>query len=117
MKHIDQNIVLDEIDKKIIQFLSENARRPITEIGRNLLISGAAVHQRIRKLEEARVIIGSRIEPLRAHLLSRAPSRLPRDPRGLCGHPETRVSLPKDAVPQEYNLPLDANIPLDKGLD
>ena len=62
MKHIDQNIVLDEIDKKIIQFLSENARRPITEIGRNLLISGAAVHQRIRKLEEARVIIGSRIE-------------------------------------------------------
>jgi len=62
MKRINQNIVLDDIDKKIIQFLSENARRSIMEIGRKIPISGAAVHQRIKKLEDAGVITGSRIE-------------------------------------------------------
>ena len=62
MKRINQNIVLDDTDKKIIQFLSENARRSIMEIGRKIPISGAAVHQRIKKLEDAGVITGSRIE-------------------------------------------------------
>ena len=62
MKRINQNIVLDDTDKKIIHSLSQNARRSIMEIGRNIPISGAAVHQRIRKLEDAGVITGSRIE-------------------------------------------------------
>ena len=58
MKRINQNIVLDDTDKKIIHSLSQNARRSIMEIGRNIPISGAAVHQRIRKLEDAGVITG-----------------------------------------------------------
>jgi len=62
MKRINQNIILDDTDKEIIQSLSENARRSIMEIGRKTLISGAAVHQRIKKLEDAGVITGSRIE-------------------------------------------------------
>ena len=44
-------IKLDGIDKKILQMLMENSRRPILEIAKNIGISGAAIHQRLRKLE------------------------------------------------------------------
>ena len=52
---------LDPIDCKILRFLINNARMPFLEIARECGISGAAIHQRIRKLEEAKVILGSRI--------------------------------------------------------
>ena len=52
---------LDEIDRKILRFLINNARMPFLEIARACGISGAAIHQRIRKLEEAKVILGSRM--------------------------------------------------------
>lgn len=51
---------LDEIDRKILSFLVNNARMPFLEIARECNISGAAIHQRVRKLEEAGVITGSR---------------------------------------------------------
>jgi Lrp/AsnC family transcriptional regulator for asnA, asnC and gidA len=50
---------LDEIDKKILNFLQENARMPFLEVAKKCGISGAAVHQRVRKLEETGVINGS----------------------------------------------------------
>lgn len=52
---------LDAIDKKILKFLIKNARMPYLEIARECGISGAAIHQRIHKLEEAGVILGSRL--------------------------------------------------------
>ncbi len=52
---------LDAIDRKILRFLIGNARMPFLEIARACGISGAAIHQRIRKLEEAKVILGSRM--------------------------------------------------------
>lgn len=52
---------LDATDRKILKFLIENARMPFLEIARECGISGAAIHQRIRKLDEAGVIQGSRI--------------------------------------------------------
>jgi len=52
---------LDEIDKKILGFLVNNARMPFLEIARECGISGAAVHQRVRKLETNGVISGSRL--------------------------------------------------------
>ena len=52
---------LDAIDRKILKFLLRNARMPYLEIARECGISGAAIHQRIRKLEEADVIQGSRL--------------------------------------------------------
>ena len=39
----------------------ENSRRPILEIAKNIGISGAAIHQRLRKLESQNLIIGSSI--------------------------------------------------------
>lgn len=38
----------------------EDARKPILEIARDIGISGAAIHQRLRKLEVAGVISGSK---------------------------------------------------------
>ena len=53
--------VLDEIDRKILKFLVRNARMPYLEIARECGISGAAIHQRIKKLEDTGVILGSRM--------------------------------------------------------
>ncbi|HIW52447.1 MAG TPA: winged helix-turn-helix transcriptional regulator [Candidatus Alistipes excrementipullorum] len=52
---------IDSIDRKILKFLIKNARMPFLEIARECKISGAAIHQRIKKLEDAGVILGSRL--------------------------------------------------------
>lgn len=52
---------LDAIDRKILKLLIKNARTPFLEIARECGISGAAIHQRIRKLDESGVILGSRL--------------------------------------------------------
>ena len=52
---------LDAIDGKILQYLVRNARMPFLEIARECGISGAAIHQRIRKLHDSGVILGSRL--------------------------------------------------------
>ncbi|MDA3882977.1 MAG: Lrp/AsnC ligand binding domain-containing protein [Bacteroidales bacterium] len=53
-------IQIDETDKKIINLLTENARIPFLEIARMCGISGAAIHQRVHKLEESGFFKGSR---------------------------------------------------------
>lgn len=53
---------LDDIDRRILKYLVKNARMPFLEIARECGISGAAIHQRVRKMEEAGVITGSRLE-------------------------------------------------------
>lgn len=53
---------IDAIDRKILSHLIKNARMPFLEIARECGISGAAIHQRVKKLEEAGIIIGSRLE-------------------------------------------------------
>ena len=44
-----------------MRFLIKNARTPFLEIARECGISGAAIHQRIKKLEDMGVIQGSRM--------------------------------------------------------
>lgn len=53
---------VDTIDQKILMHLISNARMPFLEIARECGISGAAIHQRVKKLEEAGIITGSRLE-------------------------------------------------------
>lgn len=55
-------VVVDGIDRKILKSLIKNARMPFLEIARECGVSGAAIHQRIKKLEDAGVIMGSRLE-------------------------------------------------------
>lgn len=60
MKSINQKIFIDGIDKKILRALMSNARTPVLEIARQVGISGAAIHQRLRKLEKSGLISGSK---------------------------------------------------------
>ena len=60
MKIVNQNIFIDGIDKKILRALMSDARTPILEIARQVGISGAAIHQRLRKLEKSGLIAGSK---------------------------------------------------------
>lgn len=52
---------LDSLDIKILQMLLGNARRPFLEIARECKVSGAAVHQRISRLQALGVIKGSEL--------------------------------------------------------
>lgn len=50
---------LDKIDKDIIYMLMDNAKSSLAQISSNVGISTTAVHQRIKKLEQAGVIENS----------------------------------------------------------
>ena len=51
---------IDDIDRKILSHLVKNARIPFLEIARECGISGAAIHQRVKKMEDSGIIEGSR---------------------------------------------------------
>ncbi|BAX80757.1 Lrp/AsnC ligand binding domain-containing protein [Labilibaculum antarcticum] len=53
-------VQIDGVDQKILSYLIKNARIPFLEIARECGISGAAIHQRVKKLEDAGIIDGSR---------------------------------------------------------
>ena len=50
---------LDSLDVNILQLLSDNARKPYLEVARETGVSGAAIHQRVAKLQQMGVIKGS----------------------------------------------------------
>ncbi|MDO6760623.1 Lrp/AsnC ligand binding domain-containing protein [Tamlana sp. 2_MG-2023] len=60
MNKNQKTISIDGIDKKILRVLTEDARTPILEIARNVGISGAAIHQRLKKLEKSNLLSGSK---------------------------------------------------------
>jgi Lrp/AsnC family transcriptional regulator for asnA, asnC and gidA len=60
MKVSSKGIFIDGIDKKILRALMEDARTPILQIAREVGISGAAIHQRLRKLDKSGLIAGSK---------------------------------------------------------
>jgi len=52
-------IQIDQLDRKILSMLIENARIPFLEVARACNISGAAVHQRVQRLIKLGIISGS----------------------------------------------------------
>lgn len=58
---IDPNLQIDATDQKILSFLVKNARMPFLEIARECGVSGAAIHQRVKKMENSGIITGSRL--------------------------------------------------------
>ena len=58
----DNVLKLDGIDKEIVRMLMTNSRRPILEIAKKIGVSGAAIHQRLRKLEKQNLIHSSSIK-------------------------------------------------------
>ena len=53
--------LLDNRDKKIISLLADNAREPYLEIARVCGVSGAAIHTRMLRLQNAGVVTGSQL--------------------------------------------------------
>lgn len=53
-----RKLKIDGIDKLIIERLVDDARTPVLSIAREVGISGAAIRQRIRKLEDSDLISG-----------------------------------------------------------
>lgn len=56
-----QKIQIDDLDRKILGMLVKDARMPFLEIARECGISGAAIHQRVKRLETSGIITGSRL--------------------------------------------------------
>lgn len=52
---------IDSLDRKMLNMLREDSRRPYLEIARELGVSGGTVHQRMAKLKEAGIVTGSRL--------------------------------------------------------
>ena len=50
---------LDEIDLKILEIISKNARMPFKDVAVECGISRAAVHQRVNRMIDMEVIVGS----------------------------------------------------------
>lgn len=50
---------LDKLDRKILRLIAEDARIPFLEVARSCNVSGAAIHQRIQKLTNLGILLGS----------------------------------------------------------
>lgn len=61
MKIFKELMEIDGIDKTILSYLMQDARTSINRLSKEVGISGAAVHQRIKKLEKVGVISGSQV--------------------------------------------------------
>ena len=51
--------VLDELDRKILRIIVQNARIPFREVAEMCNVSRAAVHQRVQRMVDMGVIVGS----------------------------------------------------------
>lgn len=51
--------VIDELDKKILIIITQNARIPFKEVAEMCGVSRAAIHQRVQRMFDIGVIVGS----------------------------------------------------------
>ena len=54
-----ENLQIDNLDRKILDIITKNARIPYLEVARECNVSGAAIHQRVQRLIRVGVIKGS----------------------------------------------------------
>ncbi|MCQ2330894.1 MAG: AsnC family transcriptional regulator, partial [Paludibacteraceae bacterium] len=50
---------IDELDRKILRIITQNARMPFKDVAEQCGVSRAAIHQRVQKMFDNGVIIGS----------------------------------------------------------
>lgn len=50
---------IDELDRKILRIITQNARIPFKDVAEQCGVSRAAVHQRVQKMFDTGVIVGS----------------------------------------------------------
>jgi len=63
----DDNFFLDDVDKNILEILQDDATISLEEIGKKLGMSKSAVHYRIKKMQEKKIItkIAALVDPLK----------------------------------------------------
>jgi Lrp/AsnC family leucine-responsive transcriptional regulator len=59
---IESNGLLDEIGRNLLSALQQDARLSYAELGRRIGLSPAATAERLRRLEEAGIVTGYRVE-------------------------------------------------------
>ena len=47
---MSENLQIDNLDRKILDIITKNARVPYLEVARECGVSGAAIHQRVQRL-------------------------------------------------------------------
>lgn len=57
-----KNSSFDDIDLKIIKVLQEDAQTPYTEVAKKVFVSPATIHVRMKKLQDAGIVIGSALK-------------------------------------------------------
>jgi len=53
---------IDDIDRKILALLLEDAQMPYTEVAKKVFVSAGTVHVRMRKLVDLDIVIGSQLK-------------------------------------------------------
>ncbi len=53
---------VDKLDKQILSELMRNAKKPYSEIAKELFVSGGTIHVRMKKLEEAKIVKGYNLD-------------------------------------------------------
>lgn len=53
---------IDDLDRKILTLLTEDAKRPYTDLAKELFVSGGTIHVRMNKMEELGLVKGSKLE-------------------------------------------------------
>jgi Lrp/AsnC family leucine-responsive transcriptional regulator len=102
--------VLDERDLEILAALQEDARATFADVGKRVGLSASTVHERVRKLEQAGVILGYRavVDPGAIGLpVTALIAATPLDPRQPDDLPERVAELPE--VQDCYSVAGEAN--------
>jgi Lrp/AsnC family transcriptional regulator for asnA, asnC and gidA len=88
---------IDNLDRKILEIISHNARIPFKDVAHVCDVSRAAIHQRVQKMIETNVIVGSgyQINPLALGFNNCA----------FIGVKLERGSMYKDVVPELQKIP------------
>jgi Lrp/AsnC family leucine-responsive transcriptional regulator len=90
--------VLDERDLEIVAALQEDARATFADVGQRVGLSPSAVHDRVRKLEQRRVILGYRavVDPQAlGYQVTALIAATPLDPRQPDDLPERLADFPE----------------------
>jgi len=88
---------IDKLDRKILEIISQNARIPFKDVAEVCNVSRAAIHQRVQKMIEMKVIVGSGY-----HV---NPSVLGFNTCTYIGVKLERGSMYKDVVPEFEKIP------------
>ena len=59
---MSDNLKIDKLDKQILQYLTRDARKPYTEIAKELIVSPGTIHVRVKKMEQMGIIRGTSLQ-------------------------------------------------------